>query len=173
MNTRNEKFEQHPDSAIFLDDIFKPEFYVIPRSMFSEAKGKILAQKIIALDPSSKQVSRTICSKYVALSSLNAIDSFLHKNYGIGLIEKARQGMRSDKCISISYHYSRSFLSLDQKTCMSLNLFGDKNSIIKLFNPITEMGHLQLRRRINQPSADSSKIEKWYNILKVMLDLDS
>lgn len=171
IDDRNQRTRLEHEQGIYLDELFKPEIQVVPRSVFSEAKGKQLFESIVVLDRRPQSIFKQLSTKYVALSSLHAIDSFLEKNYGLGIIDKAKQHCPSGSCIDLEYHYSQSFLSLDQKTCISLNLFGEQNSMIKMFSPITEMGRLQLRRRINQPSASTAKIEKWYSILKKMLSI--
>ena len=55
---------------------------------------------------------------------------------------------------------------MDNKTCLSLNIFGDTNSMIQIFKPISNMGKKLIRRRINSPSSNPLKIEKWYENLK-------
>lgn len=71
--------------------------------------------------------------------------------------------------MELKYYFSEKFLNLDHKTCVSLNLFGNKNSVFSLFSPVTNMGKRLLKRRINQPSADPHKIDKWYENLKALM----
>ena len=121
----------------------------IPRNMFNETKGKELVHKINQ-DPG-------LLSKYVALSCAYAVNQYLETNRGEGILEQ---------CTEAKYHFFSDFLNLDMHTCVSLNLFGEKNSLFCLFRPITNMGKCLLKRRINQPSSNLYKIEKWYENLK-------
>ena len=99
---RNTRLGSHPDSSTIFqgEQIFSPDVFILPRCLFNESKGKELAKELLkasnslaegsgqTLGNKNSSIYRTISSKYVALSALNAIDSFLVKNYGLGILEK-------------------------------------------------------------------------------------
>jgi hypothetical protein len=89
--------------------------------MFNETKGKELAIRCMK---SNESIHSSIMQKYLALSCLFCINCFLDRNFNSSIIEKYGEE------IKIEHHISNAFLNLDQKTCISLNLFGDKNSMV-------------------------------------------
>ena len=122
-----------------MDMIIKIE--IVERKIFNEAKGKELVTQLF--QKTECESHALYLSKYVALSSLAAVNSFLVQNLGIGVLEKCEEQ------VELKYYFSDKFLNLDHKTCICLNLFGNKNSVYSLFSPVTNMGKKLLKRRIN------------------------
>lgn len=136
----------------------------VHRKTFNETRGREL---VATLTPETRPDS-PMFQKYVALSCANAINCYLEETTGDSILTRALTA--ENKCVK--YLFNNKNLNLDAATCLSLNLFGNQNSLISLFKPSTSMGKKQLRRRINQPSACVVKINKWQDQLKQVLELN-
>lgn len=110
----------------------------------------------------------------MACASLNALCVYLEKNYNL----------RLEGDVSLTYHYSRDYMSIDAQTCKSLSLFPEAMSskydkeglasqfcLLNIFKPKTSIGKKTLRRRIFSPSSNSEKINSWYSYLDKLLAL--
>jgi len=139
------------------EEMLNFQFEVVERQMFNETKGKELAIRCMK---SSDTTNSAILQMYLALSCFFCVNCFLDRNFNSSIMEKYGED------IKMEHHVSNAFLNLDQKTCISLNLFGDKNSMVQLFKPMSNMGKRLIKRRINSPSANPQKIENWYENLR-------
>ena len=130
----------------------KLDIVPIPRNYFNENKGRNQLKELLNQIhcPQSNLAYQQVSTKYAALSAFSAAQEYATK---LG---------RSMQAKGLDYIEPSCFLSLDQQTCISLNIFGTQNSMIRLFEPITNMGKKLLKRRLNQPSASSRKIIKWH-----------